>query len=84
MWPHFFPLAIDPNNEERFITSTVAWSGSAPNKILLSNDGGNNWSDISGNLPDGAGASSIVFDPKGEYVYITRYAGSVYRLKIKS
>jgi len=61
--------------------STVSWNNK-PCKIFLSIDSGKNWQDITADLPDGAGASSIAFDPKGKYLYIARYAGSVYRLAL--
>ena len=74
-------VAVDPLNPKRVAVSTVSWSSSAPCKISLSEDGGITWRDVTGDLPDGAGASSLTFDPQSKYLYITRYAGSVYRLK---
>lgn len=74
-------VAVDPQNPKRVAVSTVSWGNNAPCRIYLTEDGGIKWIDITGDLPDGAGASSMVFDPQGNSLYITRYAGSVYRLK---
>jgi len=75
-------VTVDPNNPKRIAVSTVSWSG-MPGKIFLSIDSAKTWQDITADLPDGAGASSIVFDPKGQYLYIGRYAGSVYKMALQ-
>lgn len=75
-------VAVDPKNSKRVAVSTVQWDNGAPGKIYLSTNGGTSWTDITGDLPDGTGASSMAFDPKGNYLYITRYAGSVYKMKL--
>ncbi len=76
-------IAVDPSNPKRVAVATVSWSNEAPCKIFLSENGGKKWRDITGGLPDGAGASNMMFDPKSNSLYITRYAGSVYRLKFQ-
>lgn len=75
-------VVVDPRNPKRVAVSTANWGNEAPCRIFLSSNGGRSWKDITGDLPDGAGASSMTFDPQGNYLYITRYAGSVYRLKL--
>ena len=74
-------VAIDPLNPKIIATSSVSWT-SQPGKIFLSKDAGKNWQDITGDLPNGTGASSMAFDPKGKYLYIARYAGSVYKISL--
>ena len=76
-------VAVDPKHPQRIAVSTVNWSNVAPCKIFVTEDGGKNWVDVTGDLPDGSGASSIAFDPQGKYLYIARYAGSVYKMQIQ-
>ena len=75
-------MAVNPQNAKMIAVSTVSWSGGSPCKFYLSHDAGQSWEFINGDLPDGAGASSMTFDPQGQYLYIARYAGSVYKVKI--
>jgi len=75
-------IAIDPANPKKIAVSLVQWSGTNDGRIYLSLDGGSNWQDISGDLPPGAGAAAMTFSPDGTYLYITRYAGGVYRFKL--
>lgn len=75
-------VTVDASNPRRIAISTADWGNGAPCAVHLSEDGGKSWVDITGDLPDGAGAASMAFDPQGKYLYITRYAGSVYRLEI--
>ena len=75
-------VAVDPNDPQHVAVGTVSW-GNKPCNIFLSIDGAKTWQDITADLPDGAGAASIIFDPRGKYLYIARYAGSVYRLALK-
>ncbi|MBL8014322.1 MAG: hypothetical protein JNN05_10790, partial [Candidatus Omnitrophica bacterium] len=74
-------VAVDPANPQRVAVATTSWTNAAPNKIFVSQDGGMQFTDVTEGLPDGAGASNMTFDPKSNSLYITRYAGSVYRLK---
>jgi photosystem II stability/assembly factor-like uncharacterized protein len=76
-------LAIDPVDEKRVAVSTLLWSPGAAGKIYLSTDAGLNWKEVTGDLPPGAGAAAMSFSPDGKYLYLTRYAGSAYRLEIK-
>ncbi|MCK5140286.1 MAG: PD40 domain-containing protein, partial [Thermodesulfovibrionia bacterium] len=75
-------IAIDPANPNRIAVGTAQWAGEMPQKIFLSNDKGSTWQEITGDLPGGLGTSDIAFSPDGQYLYITRYAGSVYKIKI--
>jgi photosystem II stability/assembly factor-like uncharacterized protein len=75
-------MAVNPKDPKMIAVSTVSWSNRAPCKFYLSHDAGRSWDVINGDLPDGAGASSMTFDPQGQYLYIARYAGSVYKIKI--
>lgn len=75
-------IAVDPADPKRVAVSSASWGNKAPGRLFFSEDGGKKWREITGDLPDGAGAASMAFDPQGKYLYITRYAGSVYRLEI--
>lgn len=75
-------VVVDPQNPKHIAVSTASWGNAAPCRIFFSRNAGKSWTDMTGDLPDGAGASSMTFDPEGKYLYITRYAGSVYRLKL--
>ena len=75
-------MAVNPLDAKMIAVSTTNWSGASPSKFYLSRDAGKSWETINGDLPDGAGASSMTFDPQGQYLYIARYAGSVYKMKI--
>lgn len=74
-------LAIDPANPKRLAVSALRWEDSAGGRIFLSEDGGKNWSEITGDLPNGGGAAAAAFSPDG-YLYIFRYGSSVYRTKL--
>jgi len=76
-------LAVDPTDAKRVVVSTVVWGGGASGKVFLTADGGKTWGDITGDLPPGAGAAAMSFSPDGKYLFLTRYAGSVYSIKIK-
>jgi galactokinase len=75
-------MAINPKDPKMIVVGSASWSDKAPCSIYLSRDAGQNWEVINGDLPDGAGASSMTFDPQGQYLYIARYAGSVYKMKL--
>ncbi len=76
-------LAVAPGDTKTVAFSTTLWNEGAPGKVFLTADGGKTWGDITGDLPPGAGAAAMSFSPDGKYLFITRYAGSVYRIKIK-
>ncbi|HTL70920.1 MAG TPA: YCF48-related protein [Candidatus Eisenbacteria bacterium] len=73
-------LAVDPANSQRIAVSTVKWDDYAGGKVYLSQDGGASWSDISATLPNGSGASAMTFS--GGYLYLSRYAGSAFRVSL--
>ena len=75
-------IVIDPANPNRIALSTVRWNNDAPGKIYLSQYQGQNWIDLTGDLPDGSGAASMTFSPDGSYLYLTRYAGTAYRIRL--
>lgn len=77
-------LAIDPNNPERLALSSVHWGGNGPGAIYFSQDKGRNWVDITGDLADGSGASSMTFDRRGEFLFANLYAGSIWKLNVSS
>jgi len=74
-------LVIDKTYPQRIAVSLVNWDGS-PGKIYLSQDTGKDWQDITGDLPNGTGAAAMSFDHEGTYLYMLRYAGSVYKIKL--
>jgi photosystem II stability/assembly factor-like uncharacterized protein len=75
-------VAVNPANPQQIAVSTVSWTNAAPCNIFLSQDRGKTWQDVTGVLPQGAGASTLTFDPVNKYLYIGRYAGSVYKLRL--
>jgi len=75
-------IASDPRIDKRVAVSVWQATAGSDGKIFLSNDAGISWSDITGDLPDGLGAKSLVFSKNGEYLYISRYAGTIYRMKL--
>lgn len=74
-------LALHPRSDGVLAVSTEAWKHRAGGRIYLSRDGGEQWEDITGDLPPGTGAAAMAFDPSGEWLYLSRYAGSVYRTR---
>ncbi|MBF0485076.1 MAG: hypothetical protein HQL16_01050 [Candidatus Omnitrophica bacterium] len=75
-------LAINPVNPLIISVGTEAWDSSAPQKVFLSRDGGKTWADVTGDLPPGAGISAAVFSNDGQYLFISRYAGGIYKMQI--
>ncbi|HTL71343.1 MAG TPA: hypothetical protein VL404_08650 [Candidatus Eisenbacteria bacterium] len=75
-------IAVDPRDVRHLAVSAMQWDGGAGGKIFLTDDGGANWTDVTANLPNGAGAAAMAFSPDGHFLYLARYAGSVYRLRL--
>ncbi len=75
-------IAIHPENDKIMALSTVFWDESSGERIYLTKDGGQSWNDITGDLPNGHGAAAMVFSKKDSSLYLNRYSGSVYKLKI--
>jgi photosystem II stability/assembly factor-like uncharacterized protein len=73
-------ITPDPSHPQRVALSTVAWSGRSGGRIYITDDG-EYWRDITGDLPEGSGAAAMAFGPGG-WLYIMRYAGSVYRTQL--
>ena len=72
----------DPYKAGRVAVSTVHWGDQSGGRIFFSDDNGEFWKDITGDLPEGAGAAAMAFGPD-KYLYISRMAGSVYRTKLE-
>ena len=72
-------ITVDPNDPRRIAISTVSWGRQGGGRINLSTDRGRTWRDLTGNLPNGQGAAAMAFHPHEEYLYMVRYAGSVYK-----
>ncbi len=75
-------ITVDPLNSKQIAVSTVKWDDYANNKIYLSKDGGVTWNDVSSDLPNGSGAAHMAFSRDGKFLYVSRYAGSVYRMPL--
>lgn len=75
-------ICLNPKDRNMIAVSSTLWSDYAGGKIYLSSDRGKKWKDITGDLPNGKGAAAMAFSPDGKYLYMNRYAGSVYRLKL--
>lgn len=72
-------VAVSSADPNILVTSTVSWAGMAPQKLYASNDGGSTWADITGDLPAGAGAAAFAFSRDGSVLYMSRYAGGIYK-----
>lgn len=73
-------IAVHPSIAGVVVVSTTSWSGRAPQQIYLTVNGGRDWREITGDLPDGAGAAAFSFTPDGRTLFLSRYAGSVYKI----
>ncbi len=71
-------ITLDPDHPGRMAVSSVQWSNQAGGRIYLSDDSGMTWKDITGDLPEGTGAAAMAFSKDG-MLYMSRYAGSVYK-----
>ncbi len=68
-----------PSQPKRLAISLVQWGEASGGAIHMTDDG-ESWRDITGDLPEGTGAAAMTFGPDG-WLYLSRYAGSVYRVK---
>ncbi|HTP64313.1 MAG TPA: hypothetical protein VMJ66_02900 [Geobacteraceae bacterium] len=75
-------FSVNPINPAMMAVSVTQWNSRAAGSIHLSLDHGKTWKDISEGLPNGMGAAATTFSRDGKYLYIARYAGSVYRLAL--
>ncbi len=69
-----------PTQPKRLAISLVQWGEVSGGKVHMTDDG-EYWRDITGDLPEGTGAAAMTFGPDG-WLYLSRYAGSVYRVKL--
>ncbi len=77
-------LAVHPQDSSQVAVSTMVWDRYAGGKIFLTRDRGQSWEEITGDLPNGPGAAALLFDPAKGYLYMSRYAGSVYRTRFSA
>jgi photosystem II stability/assembly factor-like uncharacterized protein len=75
-------LFIHPNDPQQIGVSTIKWHSQGGGEIFWSEDRGKSWRKITGNLPYGTGAAAMAYHPIDNYLYIIRYAGSVYKTKL--
>ncbi len=75
-------IAPNPKNPDTVAFSTVQWGGVSGGRIFLSRSHGESAQDITDDLPEGTGAGAMSFDPEGKNLYMTRYAGSVYKAAV--
>jgi len=75
-------LHIFAKDPDKIAVSTTKWHGDADGRIYYSEDAGESWTDITGNLPNGTGAAAMAFNEKDSCLYIIRYAGSIFKLKL--
>lgn len=75
-------LTVNPHNQRMIAVGTVSWNGRMPQTIRLSYDGGETWTDITGNLPYGAGPAAMTFSPDGKELFVARHAGGIYKIAL--
>ena len=66
----------------RVAVGVVRWHAKAPGGIYLGSRDGKVWEDVSGDLPEGDGPSALTYDEKTQTLYMARYAGSVYKMRM--
>lgn len=76
-------LCLFGDDQRMVAVSQVDWNGRSGGRIWLSRDAGKSWADITGDLPAGAGAAAMVYNPKDASLYVNRYAGTVYKQALK-
>lgn len=75
-------FSVNPANPNMLAVSVTQWNNRAEGVIYLSRDRGKTWKEITGGLPNGVGAVATTFSKDGKFLYIGRYAGSVYRFSL--
>jgi len=75
-------ICFDPKDPRRIAASTHSWGNEGRGRIYLSEDEGLSWRNITGDLPNGQGASSMAFSPTEPVLYIARNAGTIYKTVI--
>lgn len=75
-------LFIHPQDSRKICVSTVRWHRRVDGRIYWSENAGQHWSEITGDLPSGSGTAAIAYNPKDSYLYIIRYGDSVYKTKL--
>jgi len=75
-------FSVNPANPDMLAVTVTRWDNSGGGVVYLSPDRGKTWKDITGGLSNGTGAVATAFSRDGTYLYIGRYAGSVYRLAL--
>jgi photosystem II stability/assembly factor-like uncharacterized protein len=70
----FLGIAIDPTNNLKAYAVRDRFTGAAGGHVFETTDGGQSWTDISGNLPD-VPATAILLDPRDGALYVGTDAG---------
>ena len=75
-------IAPHPEIKGQVAFSTVQWGGVSGGRFFISDKHGEESRDITADLPEGTGANAMAFSPEGKELYMTRYAGSVYKRQV--
>jgi autotransporter-associated beta strand protein len=62
-------IAVDPTNRDHAFVISSAPPGTGGKRVFQTQNAGQSWSDITGNLPD-VSVWSVVFDPRTGFVYV--------------
>jgi hypothetical protein len=71
---HFQDLLVDPANNMTAYAVRDRFTGGSGGHVFMTTDGGQHWTDISGNLPD-VPTNTIALDPRTHVLYIGTDAG---------
>lgn len=78
-------LNVDPNNPDRLLMSASAYAGVAPEKVFISEncrDAVPTFTDVSGNMPQGAGGWSSAWSLDSSTVYIGGFGNGGWKLPL--